>query len=128
MVKKWTFDAQPKILAAGKPFTFETNLGKVFEVDYLIVILLPVFACMGKWFVFTSDHGNMWVMVRSRDFFTQKLLYPKLVIIDNAMRAFNNHPIILIAHNSFGNIKFHVSFRLVLMTRLALAYFTVTGC
>jgi hypothetical protein len=79
--------------------------------------------------VLSSQNSDVRLVIGSGNLLSNKLLYPKLVVVNHVPWTLYNNPITLVTDDAFGGIEFvfHVSFMLVLVTRLALAYSAVTG-
>jgi len=66
-------------------------------------------------------------MIRSGNLLSNKLLYPKLVVVNHRLGALYNNPVTLVTDDTARSIVSHFTFRLVVVTGLAPAYFPVTG-
>ena len=86
------------------------NLGVVFELDLLALILTPQWVLTQTLLVLTSQHSDVRLVIRGRDFLPQKLLDPPLVIVDDTERCLNNNPVTLVTDDTLRKIKLLVHF------------------
>lgn len=93
-------------MALEKPRMVSINMRAILKLHYFAFILTPQWVFVQTPLVFSSQHSNVRVVIRSRDFLSNELLNPKLVVVNYRVRALYDDPLTLVVDCPVRHINF----------------------